>query len=228
MSNLFSWERLFTAFPQIIKYLPVTLKMVLIAEIFGIFLGIFIAIVRINKIPVLSQIYSVFVSFMRGTPIIVQLLVVFYGLPVFLQGFFGIDINRWEKIYFVYIALALNESAFLAEIFRSSILSIPVGQSEASFSVGLTRYQTFTRIVLPQVIRVAMPSYGITLVNLIQSTSLAYMIGVIDLMGRAVTVGLTTRHYFECYIIVTFIYVLFSLLIKRLFQVMEQRLSYGR
>ena len=228
MESLFSWERLVTVFPQIIKYLPVTLKMVVIAEVFGVILGILIAIVRINKIPVLSQIYSVFISFMRGTPILVQLLVVFYGFPVLLQGVFGIDINRWEKINFVYVALALNESAFLAEIFRSSILAIPVGQTEASLSVGLTRFQTFQRIILPQVIRIALPSYGVALVNLIQSTSLAYMIGVIDLMGRAVTVGLSSRHYFECYIVVTVVYVIFSLTIKQIFQMVERKLTYGR
>lgn len=226
MSALFSWERFASAFPKVMQNFPVTIEMIIIAELLGIVFGVMIAIIRIYKIPVLNQIYSVYISFMRGTPIMVQLLVVFYALPQFVQGVFGVDINNWQKFIFASITLALNESAMLAEIFRSAITSIPALQYEAGYSVGMTWWQTFHRIILPQAVRIALPSYGSNLVSLIQSTSLAYMIGVIDLMGRADAIGTSTRHSFEPYVCVTIIYVIFSLLVRGVFKILSGSLSY--
>lgn len=226
MSALFSWERFASAFPKVMQNFPVTIEMIVIAESLGIVLGGMIAIIRIYKIPVLNQFYSIYISFMRGTPIMVQLLVVFYALPQFVQGVFGIDINNWQKLIFASITLALNESAMLAEIFRSAIVSIPSLQYEAGYSVGMTWWQTFRRIILVQAIRIALPSYGSNLVTLIQSTSLAYMIGVIDLMGRADAIGTSTRHSFEPYVCVTIIYVIFSLAVRGIFRILSGRLRY--
>lgn len=227
MSELFSWDRFIYAFPRILSNLPITLKMILYSEVFGIVLGIVIAIIRLYKVPILSQIDSMYISFMRGTPILVQLLVVFYGVPTILLDFFHLNVNSWDKFIFATIALTLNESAMLSEIFRSSIISIPHTQFEAGYSVGLTWWQTFRRIILPQAIQVAIPSYGVNLVILIQSTSLAYTIGVIDLMGRARAIGASTRHSFEAYVAVTIIYVIFSLLVKLIFQILNKKLQYG-
>lgn len=226
--KLFSWDRFLEAFPKVLSNLPITLEMVIYAELIGIVLGVIIAIVCIYKIPVLNQIYSVYISFMRGTPILVQLLIVFYGLPILLLSLFNIDINGWDKFIFACITLALNESAMLAEIFRSSITSIPSTQFEAGYSVGLTWWQTFKRIILPQAIKIAVPSYGINLVTLIQSTSLAYMIGVIDVMGRAKAIATVTKHNLEPYIAATIIYVLFSLLVKWIFQMINRHIQYGK
>ena len=224
--NIFEWERFKSAFPKILQNLDVTLKMIVLAEIIGIIFGILIAVIRLHKIPVLNQIFSVYISFMRGTPIMVQLLIVFYGLPAVTNGLFGIDINNWEKFIFAAITLALNESGLLAEIFRSSISSIPSSQYEAGYSVGLTWWQTFRRVILPQAIRVAVPSYGVNLVQLIQSTSLAYYIGVMDIMGRAKAIGTVTRHNLEPYLVCTVIYVVFSLFVKLIFQYLSKRTTY--
>lgn len=224
--NIFEWERFKSAFPKILQNLDVTLKMIVLAEIIGIIFGILIAVIRLHKMPVLNQIFSVYISFMRGTPIMVQLLIVFYGLPAVTNRLFGIDINNWEKFIFAAITLALNESGLLAEIFRSSISSIPSSQYEAGYSVGLTWWQTFRRVILPQAIRVAVPSYGVNLVQLIQSTSLAYYIGVMDIMGRAKAIGTVTRHNLEPYLVCTVIYVVFSLFVKLIFQYLSKRTTY--
>lgn len=224
--NIFEWERFKSAFPKILQNLDVTLKMIVLAEIIGIIFGILIAVIRLHKIPVLNQIFSVYISFMRGTPIMVQLLIVFYGLPAVTNRLFDIDINNWEKFIFAAITLALNESGLLAEIFRSSISSIPSSQYEAGYSVGLTWWQTFRRVILPQAIRVAVPSYGVNLVQLIQSTSLAYYIGVMDIMGRAKAIGTVTRHNLEPYLVCTVIYVVFSLFVKLIFQYLSKRTTY--
>lgn len=224
--DLFSWERLFKYFPTIFEYLPVTLKIVLFGEIFGIALALIIALVRIRNVPIFDQIFGVYVSFMRGTPMLVQMLIVYYGLPELLKLVSGIDINSWDKTIFVIITFMLNQGAFLSEIFRSSILSVPVEQSEAAYSVGLTKWQTSRRIVLPQAAKVAIPSFGVDFVALFQSASLAFLIGVIDVMGRAKSIGASSGHYLEGYLIVAIIFLVISLGLKGLFSFLDKKVNY--
>lgn len=227
MYDYFSWERFFDALPKILPYVSVTFEMLIGAEIIGLILGVVIAIVRLRKIPVLRQLFAVYVSFMRGTPVIVQMLVVLYGLPSLL-ALVGIDINRMDKLYFVIIALGLNEAAFLAEIFRSAIASIDRTQFEAAFSVGLTWFQAFRRIVAPQAIRVAIPPYGVNLMGLLQSTSVAYMLGVVDIMTKAQMIGNAIRHSLEAFLVVMLIYVTFSLIIRGVFAAIDRKVNYAR
>lgn len=228
MVDLYSWDRFFENIPKIIPYLSVTFQIVLYATVFGILLGIIIAVLRINKVPLLNSLLGVYVSFMRGTPMLVQMLVVYYGLPIILQNLLGVNINRWDKIIFVFITFALNQGAFLTEIFRSSILSISVGQSEAGYAVGLTRLQTFLRIVLPQAARIAIPSFGSDLVGLFHNTSLAFLIGVVDVMGRAKTIGTATKHVIEAYVFIALLYISISLVIKFAFYKLDKKLICGR
>lgn len=228
MVDLFRWNRFFENIPKILPYLSVTFQIVLYATIFGVILGILVAVVRIKKVPIVNQIIGIYVSFMRGTPMLVQMLVIYYGLPIFIENLSGIDINRWDKIVFVYITFALNQGAFLSEIFRSAILSIPVGQTEAGYSVGLTKLQTLRRIVLPQAARIAFPSFGSDLVGLFQNTSLPFLIGVVDIMGRAKTIGSATKHVIEAYVFIALLYIFISFVTKYIFYVVDKRLTYGR
>lgn len=228
MKDFFSLERFFENIPKILPYLPVTFKIVFYATMFGILLGLCVAVVRINRIPVLNQLTGIYVSFMRGTPMLVQMLVVFYGLPILVQGVFGLNINRWDRIIFIYITYTLNQGAFLSEIFRSSILAVSTGQSEAGYSVGMTRFQTFRRIVLPQAARIAVPSFGTDLVGLFHGTSLAFLIGVVDIMGRAKTIGTATKHVLEAYVFIALLFIIISMIIKGIFYLLDKRLSYGR
>lgn len=228
MIDFFNWERFFTNIPQILPYLPVTFKIIFYATVFGILLGIFVAVIRIKKIPVLHQLAGIYVSFMRGTPMLVQLLVIFYGLPIFIQQMFNINVNRWDKIVFVYITYMLNQGAFLSEIFRCSILAIPKGQMEAAYSVGLTQFQAFRRIILPQAARVAVPSFGSDFIGLFQNTSLAFLIGVVDIMGRAKTIGTATKHVLEAYIFIAILFIVISLIVKGFFYLLDKKLAYGR
>lgn len=228
MGDFFNWERFFTNIPQILPYLPVTFKIIFYATVFGVLLGIFVAIIRIKKIPVLHQLAAIYVSFMRGTPMLVQLLVIFYGLPILMQQMFNINVNRWDKIIFVYITYMLNQGAFLSEIFRCSILAIPKGQMEAAYSVGLTQFQAFRRIILPQAARVAVPSFGSDFIGLFQNTSLAFLIGVVDIMGRAKTIGTATKHVFEAYIFIAILFIVISLIVKGFFYLLDKKLAYGR
>jgi L-cystine transport system permease protein len=223
--DLFSWDRFFADIPKLIKYFPMTLKIVLYAEIFGVALGVIIALLRIHKVKGVQRGFAVYVSFMRGTPMLVQMLLVYYGAPPIIYFITGIDIGNMSKLTFVVIAFVLNQGAFLSEIFRSAITAIPIGQTEAAYSVGLTKWQTFHRIILPQAARVAIPAFGNDLVGVFQNTSLAFLIGVMDIMGRAKTIGGGKNgHALEAYIIVMIVYVIMSLLIRFGFQLLDRKL----
>lgn len=229
MDKLFEWERFFENIPKIVPYLSVTFLIVIYGSVFGVILGILIAMVNMKKTPILHQFFKVYVSFMRGTPMLVQLMLVYYGLPVFIDSVFRTNINReWSTIIFAYITFILNQGAFLSVIFYSSITSIPYGQTEAGLSVGLTEFQVFRRIVLPQMIRVALPPFGSDLVGLFQNSSLVFMIGVTDVMGRAKTIGTVTKHVVEAYIFVAIIFISISLMIRLVFYYFNKRLECSR
>lgn len=227
MADLFSWQRLIQNLPILIVKLPITFEIVAVAFTLGFLLALLIATARIKKIPVLNQILTVFISFERGTPLLVQMLVVYYALPIVLKAFFGIDSRRWEKIIFVDLALILNQGVFLGEIFRGAILSIPKGQREAAIACGFSEFNAFVRIVLPQAVRVALPSTGLTLIGLFQETSLVFMIGVIDIIGRASALGATTGHSLESYIIIAVIFVLINFALTAITTKIDKKLTFG-
>lgn len=227
MGELFKWVRFFDNIPKIVPYLSVTFAIVIIATGFGVLLGIIIAIINMKKIPVLHQFFKLYVSFMRGTPMLVQLMLVYYGLPAWIDSAFGTNINReWGAITFAYITFILNQGAFLSAIFYSAITSIPYGQTEAGLSVGLTGIQTFRRIILPQMVRVALPPFGSDLVGLFQNSSLVFLIGVTDIMGRAKTIGSATKHVLEAYVCITIIYIVISLIIRGVFRYLNDKIKY--
>lgn len=228
MSEFFSFSRFINEIPLILPYLKTSLLMLLACTVFGTVLGIFVALLNLKKVPVIHQILMVYISFMRGTPLLVQMMIVFYGLPLLIQAISGININRWDTVIFVDIAIILNEGAFLGEIFRGSILSIDPVQTEAALTVGMTRGQAYRRIILPQAVRIAIPPYGNDIVGVFKNTSLAYCLGVIDLMGRAKTIGTATGHAIEAFIIVTVIYIVFSLILRLFFNVLDKKGSSGR
>lgn len=229
MGELFKWERFFENIPKIVPYLSVTFAIVMVATILGVLLGIVIAFINMKKIPVLHQFFKVYVSFMRGTPMLVQLMLVLYGLPILIDSAFGTNINReWGAIIFAYITFTLNQGAFLSAIFYSAITSIPYGQTEAGLSVGLTEIQTFRRIILPQMVRVALPPFGSDLVGLFQNSSLVFLVGVTDIMGRAKTIGTATKHVLEAYVFVAIIYIVISLIIRGVFRYLNYKLDFGK
>lgn len=227
MGEFFSWQRVVHNFPILIKKLPVTFEIVAVAFSLGFILALLIATARIKKIPVLNQILTVFISFERGTPLLVQMLVVYYALPLLLEAFFGIDTRRWDKIIFVDLALILNQGVFLGEVFRGAITSIPTGQKEAAIACGMTEFSAFTKIVLPQAVRVALPATGLNLIGLFQETSLVFMIGVMDIIGRASALGATSGHSLESYLIIAVLFLSINFVLTGITTKISKNLSYG-
>lgn len=221
MSDFFKWEYVVSFFPKILSALPVTLLIVVVASMVGMLLGLLIAFLRIEKVPVLSQISQLFVSFIRGTPILVQLFLVFYGLPTLFES-----LGSLNKIDYVYITYGLNTAAFFSEIFRSSILSVPASQKEAAASIGLTKLQTYRRVILPQAVRIALPATGTMIVNLLQDTSLAFSLGVIDVIGKVRALGALTYHSLEGYFIAALIFIVLSILLEQVFAWLGRRYQF--
>ncbi|MED3932129.1 amino acid ABC transporter permease [Priestia megaterium] len=224
MGKAFDIELIFTSIPQLLSYLHITIWILVASLVIGSTLGLFIALPRIYKVPVLSQIAAVYISFMRGTPILIQLFLVFYGIPALLQ-LIHIDVSRMAPLVFVIITYSLSTAASFSEMMRGAINSVDKGQTEAAYSIGMTGKQTFTRIVLPQALVVAFPNFGNLVIGSLKDTSLAFTIGVMDMMGRGDTIIAATAHAVEVYIALAIIYYLVAIILENFFVKSEQKLQ---
>ncbi|WP_461214611.1 amino acid ABC transporter permease [Lacticaseibacillus sp. GG6-2] len=212
----FDSRYLYTLFPQIIKALPVTFAIVIVATLGGLLLGLLLAYFRLERVPLLNWISSLYVSFIQGTPIIVQLFVVYYGAPNVL-AMIGIDVSSMSKISFMFIAYGLNSAAYFGEIIRGAINDIPRTQFDAAYAVGMTKLQTYRAFIIPQAIKEMIPNIEVSIVSLLQNSSLATYLGIMDVMGKAQLVGTNTGHQMEAFIDAMLIFMALSLLIHYLF-----------
>lgn len=221
MGKVFDPSLIFEVIPTLLKYLGVTLEILVASILFGSIIGIAAAIPKLFHVPILKQIVTLYISFIRGTPIIIQLFLVFYGLPAALK-IVNIDITRMDALFFVIITYSLSNGAIFAEIFRSAIIAVEYEQTEAAYSIGMTPFQNFTRIVFPQAIRVALPNIANRVIGSLKDTSLAFTIGVMDMMGRGETIIASTAHALEVYIALAVIYYLIVLLFEKGFRIFEK------
>lgn len=223
MGKKFDITYVFLHIPKLIMCLNTTLAIVFFSILLGLFLGLLAALPRLYKIPVLKRFSEIYISFFRGTPILIQLFLVYYGLPeVFLTV--HIDISKVPVLYFVILTYALNSGAFLSEAIRSAVLSVDRGQVEAAYSIGMTGYQSFRRIVVPQALAIGIPVFANLVIANLKDTSLAFTLGVMDLTGKAQTLAQLTQHFIETYIALALIYLVISLLLETLFSMAEKHL----
>lgn len=207
---------------ELIPYLGVTLNILFVSILAGMVLGIAAAVPRLFRLPVLAQLVMLYVSFIRGTPILIQLFLVFYGVPALLL-FAGIDVSRMDAVYFVMITYAISNGAVFSEIFRSAIQSVDYGQTEAALSVGMKDSQSFFRIVLPQAWSIALPNIANSVIGSLKDTSLAFTIGVMDMVGRGETLIASTAHALEVYISLSIIYYMVVWIMEKAFSIVERR-----
>lgn len=224
-----NYNFMFRVFGQILEGLPTTLNIAIVTMSFSLVLSFFVAMARINKIPLLSQLSVSYISFIRGTPLLVQIYLSYYGLPKLLNFFnerFGwsIDLNDIPALLFVYVAFTLNVSAYMSETFRAAVLSVDKGQTEAALSIGMTKWQAVYRIVLPQAIVIMLPNLGNSFIGLIKDTSLAFSVSVVELMGKAKILGAPGLNFFEVYIVVAFIYWVVCLIFERIMAIIEKKI----
>lgn len=228
MSDFLNFERLMSAFRQIRPYIGLTFQFWIVCIIGITIVAIILAAIRVKNIPIIQQITSVYISFMRGTPLLIQIFIIYWGLPLFAQAILKIDISRWDALIFAEIGVILNESAFLSEDVRAAILAVPHVQKEAAYSIGMTDFVTFIRIILPQAIRILIPSYGTRVLVTFQESSILYLVGVTDMVSRAKGIAKITGHTIEAFLSVALIYIIFNLILKGIMNVVEKRMSYGR
>lgn len=213
---------------QIIDKLPITLAVMALSLFFGLLLGLAIAIVRLHPGRVSYAIATFYISFMRCTPALVQLFLIFYGLPQLLLVI-DIDINDWDVAVFAVITFTLHTAAFLSEVIRSAYLAVGNSQLEAAYSVGMSYFQALRRIILPQAIRIALPNLGNNTIILLKETSLAFTIGLIDIMGQArIIIGNNHgMNMFEVYVVISLVYWSICILIERSVAYLETIFSKG-
>jgi L-cystine transport system permease protein len=207
MNKAFDLDFVFRAIPEIVQAVPISLFIMSTSLIIGFILGLLLTVMKVRKDKVLSPIATAYVSFMRGTPTLIQLFLIYYGLPPILE-LAGFNINNWSKVVFAIITFSLNCGAFLSEVMRSAYLAVERGQMEAAYSVGMSTIQGLWRVVFPQAFAIALPNLGNSVISLLKETSVAFLIGVNDIMGRALIVsgrGYGIRH-FETYIAVSLVY----------------------
>lgn len=212
----------------IAERLPVTLTMLVLSLLFGLLLGLVLALARIHKRPIPYALATFYLSFMRCTPTIVQLFLVYYGLPQ-LMRLFGINVNDWDVMIFAVITFSLHSAAYFSEVIRSAYLAVGQGQLEAAYSIGMGYGQAIRRILLPQAFGIAIPPLGNNVISLLKETSLAFSIGIVDIMGKAqIIIGNNYGiNIFRVYIAVAAFYWVLSMLIETIFGRLEKRYKKG-
>lgn len=220
----------FKFLPEILYALPLTLWILIVTIVIGSLLGALLAWGQLYGDEVIVSISKGYVFVLRCTPPIVLLFMVFYGLPEFLEWWLGLDVNGWSRAVFVITAMTLLYAATISEVFKSAYLVVPNGQMEAGLSIGLTEFQTFQRILLPQAFRFALPNISNAILNLLKDTALAYTIGLADIMGAGnLLIGRNLGNYsLETYTAVAVVYWTLALLLALGNQFLENALETGR
>ncbi|MFF2912721.1 amino acid ABC transporter permease [Paenibacillus sp. NPDC057934] len=194
-----------------------TLLITIVSMFFGLIIGLLLALARLKGNRLLSGLAKGYVSIVRGTPILVQIFIIYYGLPDY-----GITLGPLTAAF---ISLSINIGAYLSETFRGAILSVPKGQTEAAQSLGLTSWQMMRRVVLPQAARVAIPPMGNTFIGMLKETSLVSVVTVTELLRSAQL--LIAQYYVAMpfYIAIAIMYWVMSVFFSFILNRIENRLS---
>ena len=191
--------------------------------IFSLPLGLLVTFGRMSKNVILRTVMRVYISVMRGTPLMLQLLVVFYG-PYFI---FGINISNDYRFSAVIIGFSLNYAAYFAEIYRGGIESMPKGQYEAAKVLGYTRAQTFCKIIFPQVIKRVIPPITNEVITLIKDTSLAFALSVPEMFTNAKAIAAAEKTM-TAFVAAGIFYYVFNLIVAVVMERVEKKLGYYR
>ena len=198
-----------------------TVLIFVLTLVFSLPLGLLVAFCRMSKISPIRGIAKVFISILRETPLMLQLIVVFFG-PFYL---FNVRISNSYRFIAIIIGFSINYSAYFAEIYRSGIQSIPKGQYEAALVLGYSRSQTFFKIVLPQVIKRILPAMGNEIITLVKDTSLAFVLGMAEMFSVAKALAASNVSMIP-YAIAALIYWVFCLFIEFILGRVEKKLAY--
>ncbi|MBE5857469.1 MAG: amino acid ABC transporter permease [Lachnospiraceae bacterium] len=227
--KLFDVDFFIESFPKILAKLPVTLLISVAAFLFAVIIGFIVALVKIYKVPILQRLADIYISFIRGTPVLVQLYIICYGIPkviyyeqVNYSRLTAVDVNLIPGVIYVLVAYSVNIGAYQAETIRSAIEAVGRGQMEAATSVGMTRTQTMVHVIIPQAFVIALPNFGNALISAVKDTSLVFVAGVIDILAQAKILGARVFNFLEVYIAAALVYWAICIVIEVLIKKTEE------
>jgi L-cystine transport system permease protein len=213
-----NWELVWSSLgPLLTGAISGTIPLALASFGLGLLLALVVALMRLSRNRFVSAVARIYISVIRGTPLLVQLFVIFYGLPSV-----GITISPWPSAI---IAFSLNVGGYAAEVIRAAILSVPKGQWEAGHTIGMSRRQTLVRIILPQATRVSVPPLSNTFISLVKDTSLASLILVTELFRVAQQVAAFSQEFMLLYLEAAVIYWIICLVLASGQSALEKRLD---
>ncbi|MGG0742476.1 amino acid ABC transporter permease [Priestia megaterium] len=221
---------IWTAFVEILKALPLTLLITIGPLLGGLLIGIAVAAVRINSVKIITPIANVYVSFFRGTPAILHIMVIYLGFPLFinkLSSYYGWDFNANSIpiVVFVLIALSFTAGAYMSEIIRSGLLAVEKGQIEAAYAIGMNRFQSMKRIVFPQAFALSLPNLCNIFIGFLHTSSIAFIVSQKELNGAANIVASNNLKFLEAYIAAALIYWMLTMLIEGITALLERKLT---
>lgn len=208
----FMWGRI----PFLLDGAKLTVYIAVMAFILGNLIGIIMGVMRVSGVSILEAISTLYVETIRGTPLVVQILIVYFGIPIAT----GI---RFDPIMAGILTMGINSGAYQAEIVRSGIKGIPRGQLEAAESLGFTYWQSMRYVIIPQAIRIVIPAFVNELATLLKDTSILIIIGVHELTRRGQYIAAWSYRYFEVYVTIAFIYLVMVLVVSRVARFIEKK-----
>ena len=200
-----------------------SIQIFVVTLVFSLPLGLIVAFGRMTKNGFLRNLVKVYISIMRGTPLMLQLMVVYFG-PYYL---FGIRVGSSYRLWATFIGFVINYAAYFAEIYRSGIQSMPQGQYEAAYILGYSRFQTFFKIILPQVIKRILPSITNEAITLVKDTSLAFTLSVVEMFSVAKALASSQTSMIP-FVAAGLFYYIFNLIVACTMEWMEKKLEYYR
>jgi cystine transport system permease protein len=213
-----NWDLIWSSFgPIVTGAVTGTIPLTLASFAIGLALALLVALMRLSRNAVVSGLARFYVSVIRGTPLLVQLFVIFYGLPSL-----GVKLDPWPSAI---IAFSLNIGGYAAEVIRAAILSVPKGQWEAGHTIGMSRGQSLRRIILPQAARVSVPPLSNTFISLVKDTSLASLILVTELFRNAQQIAAFSQEFMALYLEAALVYWIICLALSSGQSVLERRLD---
>lgn len=214
------------AFPYFLEGIKMTALIAIISIVIGIVIGLCACLLKMSKNKILSGISNVYIWLIRGTPMIVQAMLIYFGLPQVIRLLF--EDFRFTPFIAGVVTLSLNAGAYIAEIFRGGIQAVPVGEVEAARSLGLTKSKTMVRIVLPQAIKISIPSMVNQFIITVKDTSILTVIGLKEIVNKAGEYVSIRYDYFTTYVWVAIFYLVIISLLMILSNYVEKKLSYGK
>ncbi|MDQ0058635.1 amino acid ABC transporter permease [Paenibacillus harenae] len=221
---------IWTAFIALLPAVPTALAITAVSVFCGLIIGTAVAVIRLYKVPVLYPIASAYVTVIRGTPMLTHLFIIYFGLPMLIDGAtdsLGLSFRSVSipMIGFAYISFSITAGAYMSEVVRSGLLAVNRGQIEAAYSIGMTTFQAMRRIILPQAFAASLPNLSNMVIGMLHGSTLAFTVSVVEINAKAQIVATTNWKFFEAYLAAALLFWGLTFLIERLTALAERRFN---